>query len=362
MNLKDRHMRLRMVKKELKFGDVAAAPGQLRCGYIRGVELDFMDFDIPVMLANGLHDGPTLSITAAVHGTEIIGGEIIRRILREQIDIKELHGAVIAVPVSNILGFTWHEHVTPHDGVNMAQVFPGDPNGSLTRRLAHKIWTEVVLSSQYNIDIHHCGGPPAMPYVWCKSEIARNVETSEKALGMAKAVGLTLLHQGKDPFWGPSLWGSLTDATMMKGIPSVTIELDAPMGRVPNTIVEVGVRGTLNAMKYLKMIPGEIEKHPEDVHIIPGEFVMKASQFPRTTRGGVMIIDRSPGEFIARGETIATVYDIFGEKLEEVKMPVDGYVWSYSSALVHEGSVVAYVFGKWDPESMRGFKVPSLTS
>jgi predicted deacylase len=339
-----------MVEKELKVGNVTAKPGELKLGYIRGVELDLFDVDIPVILANGKHEGPILSITAAVHGTEISGVEVIRKVLREKVKVSELHGAIIAIPVCNPLGFAWHSHSSPQDRVNMSTIFPGDPNGSLTRRLAYKICAEVLHKSQYNIDIHHDGWP-ALPYVMCKSEIAKDEETGKKALEMAKAVGLTILHQGKDPFWG--VWGSLTDHTIMSGIPSITIEINSPMGVIANEGVDIGVRSVLNVMKYLKMIGGEIEPHPKSVRVIPGEFLMKPGKFPRARHGGVLIMEKTPGEFIRKGEIIATIYDVFGEKLEEVEMTIDGYIWAYKlESLVAEGEIVALVFTEFTPESL----------
>lgn len=341
-----------MVNKDLKIWDVIAKPGESKNGFIKGVELDFQGIDIPIIVANGKHDGPILSIAAAVHGTEISGVEVIRRVLNDKVHTNELSGAIVAVPVCNPLAFSWHEHISPQDRTNMSTVFPGDSKGSLTKRLAHKIWKEVLTRCEYNIDIHHDGWP-AIPYVLCKSEIAKNKETGDKSLAMAYSTGLTILHQGKNPFWGPNVWGSLTDATVMEGIPSATVELNAPMGRIVNDTVDLGVRAVLNVMKHLKMISGEIEKQPASACFIPGEFVFMVADFPKTTRGGVMIMQKGPGEFIRKGEKIATVYSIFGEKLEDVIMTVDGYMWASSGALVSEGSNVAPIFGKWDPELMK---------
>jgi len=340
-----------MAAKELRISSLTAMPKELTTGYIKGIESHFGTFDIPIVLANGGHDGPILSLTAVVHGNEISGIEIIRQVLRKRVNIGELHGSVVAVPVCNPLAFIWREHASPQDHANMAMVFPGDPNASLTRRLANKIWTEVLLKSQYNVDLHHCGWP-GIPYAYCKSEIARNEETGRRSVEMAKAAGLTIIHQGKDAFWGPGIWGSLTDATMMNGIPSITIELNVPRDRIFKEVVEVGVRSVLNVMKYLKMIPGQIEKHSSEVPIVPGEFVMKAAKFPRTTRGGIMVMEKEPGRFVQRGETIATVYNVFGEKLEEVKMTVDGYIWAHShSALVYEGDkAVIGIFAEWQSQ------------
>ena len=342
-----------MVKRELKFGNLVAKPGEIKTGLLRGVDLDFPKIDFPVIIANGSFDGPVLSITAAIHGTEITGVEIIRRVLTEEIDVKKLHGAIIAVPATNPLAFSWHEHATPQDRTNMAMVYPGDPNGTITRRMAHIVWTEIVSKTEYNIDLHHCGWP-GLSYVWCKSELAKDPKTADKAMGMAKAVGLTLMHQGPVPFWGPGNYGSLTDQTMMKGIPSVTIELDVPMGRIVNEIAESGVLGTLNAMRYLGMTDGEIKKQPKNIRVVPGEFTMRMDKIPESTKPGVRIFKKQPGEPIKKGEVIAIVYDIYGEKMEEVKALIDCYMWAQGPTLVSDKSRVGSIFGVWDPQKMQG--------
>jgi predicted deacylase len=143
------------MKRTVAIGSVRAKPGELKRGNLAGVQLRDSTFaPLPLLVANGEMEGSTVTVISTIHGLEIAGIEVIRRVLREQIDLSNLAGTIIAVPVGNPLAFRHLSYVTPqYDFSNMQGSFPGSPKSSTTARITHQI-SELVLKSDYFIDLH----------------------------------------------------------------------------------------------------------------------------------------------------------------------------------------------------------------
>lgn len=117
-----------------------------------GSIFDFTPVNLPVEVLNGIKDGPTIFVCSTIHGDEIIGIEIVRRLLKT-LDEKQLSGTLIAIPVVNVFGFNDRSRYLP-DRRDLNRCFPGLKNGSLASQLAHKFMQEIVLKADYGIDIH----------------------------------------------------------------------------------------------------------------------------------------------------------------------------------------------------------------
>ncbi len=116
--------------KILNVGTVQAAKGELATGTIRGIELSCGTWvDIPIILVNGMEDGPTLLVTSTEHGDEIQGIEVIRQITRHRVDPKTLRGCIIAIPVANPLAFMHHLYTSWIDNLDVSEGGCGDPGG-----------------------------------------------------------------------------------------------------------------------------------------------------------------------------------------------------------------------------------------
>jgi predicted deacylase len=139
--------------EDLVIGGETVAPGEQRAIDIRVAPMyTHDDLSITVQVVRGRRPGPTLFISAAIHGDEITGVEIIRRLLQHK-SLKYLRGTLLAIPIVNVYGFLNHSRYLP-DGRDLNRSFPGSAKGSLTGRVAHTFVQEIVLKSTHGIDLH----------------------------------------------------------------------------------------------------------------------------------------------------------------------------------------------------------------
>lgn len=338
--------------QKLKVGNVTAEKGVLKKGVIKGIELNTnVSIDIPVLVMNGAREGPTLLIVSTQHGIEIQGIEVIHKIMREKLSIDDLRGAVIGIPVENPLAYMHHQYLSWIDNLDLggggsrALLTADKPEGNTTERLAYALWEEAWSKADYVINIHCNTRPDSL--IWQGINVA-NPKTKEKLVLMAEAFGVTTMVRDRPIAEdAPPTLGNLA---AKKGVPVILIELiDGRWISEPST--SVGIRGVLNIMKALDMIDGDIEPQ-KGTPIIPG--TNRSHGIVRANRGGLIRFLKKPGEPIKKGEVFAEIYDLYGEVIEKVKMPVDGYTWAYpcgnvlgtsgSLQSVQTGANVAYVF------------------
>jgi len=338
--------------EKLTVGNVTAKRGELKKGAIKGVELNTTtSIDIPVLVMNGTRDGPTLLVVSTQHGIEIQGIEVIRKVMRERVKPKDLRGAIIGIPVENPLAYMHHQYLSWIDNLDLGGGGSGSlltadrPNGNTTERLAHALWTEAWSKADMAINIHCNTRPDSL--IWQGINIG-NPKTKDALEKMAEAFGVTTMVSNtplrED---APPTLGNLA---AKNGVPVILIELiDGRWISEPSTTA--GVKGVLNIMKVFDMIDGEVEPQ-EGFPIIPG--ACRSTGVVRANRGGLIRFFKYPGEFIKKGEAFAEIYDLYGDVLEQVKMPVDGYTWAYSCGdilgtsgslqTVQTGANVAYTF------------------
>jgi hypothetical protein len=333
--------------KRLKVGDVAVDRDEMKKGVIGGVELvNNVGIDIPVMAMNGAEDGPTLLLLQSTqHGIEIQGIEVIRRVMREELDPSKLRGSVIGIPVANPLAYMHHQYLSWIDNLDVGGVNADNPRGNTTERLACSLWTEAWSKADLVVNIHCNTRPDSLVYQWIN---VGNPATREKIVRMAEAFGVTtIVSDSPSDEAAPPTLGNLASR---KGIPVILEELiDGRWISEPST--GVGVRGVLNIMRTFDMIEGDIEPQ-RGIPIVKG--VNRSYGIVRANRGGLIRFFKKPGEFFRKGDVLAEIYDLYGDIVEEVPMPVDGYVWAYpcGSSLgtsgglqaVQSGANIAYAF------------------
>jgi predicted deacylase len=336
----------------LKVGTAAAKRGELQKGVIKGVELNTtVPIDIPVLVMNGSKDGPTLLIVSTQHGIEIQGIEVILRIMRERVNPKDLRGAIIGIPVENPLAFMHHQYLSWIDNLDLggggsaSPLTANHPHGTATERLAHVLWNEAWSKADMVLNIHCNVRPDSLFFTEVN---VGNPSTREKLERMAKAFGVTNVVESIPV--NASAPDTLANLAVKNGVPDILIELiDGRWISEPSTTV--GVRGVLNIMKEFDMIDGEIEPQ-KNIIVIPG--VCTSHGIVRANRGGIIRFKKSPGEFLKKGDIFAEIYDLYGDVLEKVKSPVDGYIWAYpcgdilgtpgSLQAVQTGANIAYAF------------------
>jgi len=330
------------VSKELVIGDVTASRGEFKKGILGGVKLiNGSSIDIPFMVMNGVEDGPTLLLTSTQHGVELQGIEVIRKVMREILDPKLLRGAVIGIPVANPLAFFHYQYRSWTDNQDVGIVRADMPDGGSTERLTYTQWTEAWSKADMIINIHCNSRPSALIYQWIN---IGNPKTKEKLEKMAKAFGVTTIVSDRPISEdAPPTLGNLSASN---GIPVILYELiDGRWISEPST--SAGVKGVLNTMKAFDMIDGEPEAQ-EGFPIVPGAGTSMGPRAMQANASGLIRFLKLPGEPIKEGEVYAEVYDLYGDVLEQIKMPFDGYVWANLTTgnviAILEGSGVGYVF------------------
>jgi predicted deacylase len=335
----------------LKVGTAQAARGELATGTIRGVELSCGTWiDLPVIVINGVEDGPTLLLTSTEHGDEIQGIEVIRQVTRHHVDPKNLKGAIIAIPVSNPLAFMHQLYKSWIDNEDVSGISAEYKEGdyvSTTAILAKAIWENAYKKADMVINFHCNIRPTALIFQIVDN---RNPEIRQTVEKMAEVFGVTAIYEGGDEKLFSDEPPTLANLAQREGIPVLMIEL-IEGGRISEPSTTAGVRGVLNVMKESKMLPGEIEPQT-GFPIIPGRCYYH--KMIRCVRGGVIHPFKFPGEFIKKGEVIARTYDVWGEAVEDIEMPVDGYIWAFCfgmqlgtaghTQIVNSGDEIAFAF------------------
>jgi predicted deacylase len=304
---------------DFTLANVTVSPGRIGFGVLATAYLpDSTPVNVPLIVVHGEHPGPTLLLTAAMHGPEIPGCEVIRRITREAVDPSNLRGTIIALPIVNPFAFSNHSMGAPQDGYNMNRVFPGQENGLLTHRLAYQVFHQAVPLADAIIDLH-ANPTPAIMFSLYRNQPS---EVGARAAAMAAAYGITTIQMRLENEAHRS--GTMGDAAQALGKPSLTIEL-LSWRRALEDSVRSGVRGTLNVMKHLGMLDGELEAQ-EDVPVIPG----KLSRVEITAeKGGLVHFLSDAGAAVKKGEVIARIVNPYGDLMEEVASPVDGWILAY---------------------------------
>lgn len=339
----------------MKIGDLDVALGELRYGPLGHVELsDSTKVNIPMLVRRGNRKGPLCAMAAAVHGFEIIGAEVACRLLRKEIDSDELSGTLVAFPASNPLAFQSGHYESPQDNCNLSvqDFFNGNAAGSATQRIACLIGN-VLQKADYVLDIHGSGPEPSMCFVVSPDAYASSDYVRQETIRMAKATGLTLTRfkpeAGLPGFYGKEVAAvGVSRGAVAHGIPAITVELK-DWGHLNKTVISVGVTCIKNALKAVGMLRGESEKIPGEPRV---EGWSNLWGFARPSRGGLIHILTEPGEKLQKGEVIAEIYDIYGDKVEEILMPVDGFCstiqggWHGRYNAIATGDIAAIIWEK----------------
>lgn len=260
--------------------------------------------NVPFIIARGAKPGPTLGICAAVHGNELNGIQIIRALLSD-LNLNELSGTVICVPVVNVAAFNLGQR-NFIDGVDLNNVFPGKKEGKPSEQFAYIFSRTFLPPLEYLIDIHTASdGRLNTMYVRADLE-------SKIAKEMAMNVNPQIVLHGKGGD------GTLRGNAMKLGIPAITIEAGNP-NVVQGRMVFEGEVGIRNVMVTLGMLKGHntINRHP---------VICKSSRWLRTTNGGFLYPRFGLGDMITKGQVIAQLFDLFGTVTHEYKAPEDGIV------------------------------------
>lgn len=284
-------------------------------------------FSIPVEVVHGQHPGPRVWISAAVHGDELNGIEIIRSVL-EKVEPAHLHGAVIAVPIVNVFGFLYQDRYLP-DRRDLNRSFPGSKSGSLASRLAHLFMAEIVKGCTHGIDLHTGSNHRTnLPQVRANLKDAETRRCAE-----AFHAPMMMHSQTRD--------GSLREAATRQGIHALLYEAGEPL-RFDQDSIHVGVDGVLRVLHALEMIEHS-PSHPE----IKTMEVSKSSWI-RARASGIFRLGVKLGEQVEKKQIVGVIGDAFGDLRSTIRTPKAGVIIGHTTnplvnrgdALVHLGDLI----------------------
>ncbi|MGH6718396.1 MAG: succinylglutamate desuccinylase/aspartoacylase family protein [Alphaproteobacteria bacterium] len=261
---------------------------------------------MPVQVVNGHRTGPRLFVSAALHGDEINGVEIIRRMLRDP-EIGALHGTLVAIPIVNVFGFVAGSRYLP-DRRDLNRSFPGSATGSLAGRLAHVFINEVLARCTHGIDLHtaaiHRDNLP---------QVRANIDDAA-ILGMARAFGApVVINAGERD-------GSLRQEAARRKIPVIVYEGGEAL-RFQGDVIRIGARGVRRVMRAIGMLRSRSRTAPP-----PEPLIARSSAWVRAPGGGILRVEVRLGQHVEADERMGVVADPFGENEVVIKAKTRGIV------------------------------------
>ncbi len=278
---------------------------------------------LPVTVINGSYQGPKLWLSAAIHGDEVNGVEIIRQVL-QKISPSLLKGTLIAVPIVNIFGFIEQSRYLP-DRRDLNRSFPGSKRGSLGSRLAHLFMEEIVRKSTHGIDLHTASDHRKnLPQIRANLHDGQTYECAK-----AFAAPVTIYSQTRD--------GSLREAAAKQGIPILLYEAGEAL-RFDENAIKVGVEGIMRVMASLNMYPLEMYLEPKPV------LEVNETKWVRASRSGILRLYVELGQKVIKKQLLGVISDAFGEKNTTVNAPCTGMViGSLQNPLVNQGDAIVHL-------------------
>jgi predicted deacylase len=315
-------------------GGRTVVPGETSQLEIRVARLFTGDWlALPMQVLHGPCPGPCVCLSATLHGDEINGLEIIRRVLH-QVNVLELCGTIVAAPVVNVFGFLHQDRYLP-DRRDLNRCFPGSRTGSLASRLANFFVTEVLSRCQYAID-YHTGSlhRDNLPQIRAQLDVA---ETRR----LAEVFGAPMIFQA------PLVKGSLRQTAVKRGVHLLLFEGGEPL-RFNDDAITTGVVGTMRVLKELAMVEGS--------HLPPpaAPFVGRRTRWVRASRSGIFHPSVELGQRVERGQSLGLIaYDVFGQEARSVAAPLAGLVIGQTRIpLVNRGDALVHLAGP-KPEPAR---------
>jgi predicted deacylase len=317
-------------------GSISVQPGNKATGLLElSRTAEGTPFGVPVVIVNGAVKGPTLTIVCGIHGDEYDGMTAAANAMRK-LSPSDMRGSVVLFPVTNMPAFSAGMRISPIDQVNLNSIFPGDPEGSFSKRLAFALFKEIMERSNYLLDLHSGGNTlNVCPYVICHVE----GEYGHLSEGLARAYGVSSILRTKTR--GDWVAGTLYAEATVRGVPAILPEAGGE-GRLKKSSIEIHERGIMNVMRYLKMIAGEV-KTPEKLTFLSNVRGLGGG-YLRATKSGLLNLSIEAGDVVSRGDKIGEILDVFGELREQIISPKNGMITDLRTLpLVREGDAVAFL-------------------
>lgn len=294
---------------------------------------DFTTTGIPVVVIRGKKSGPTLFVSAAIHGDEINGVDIVKRLLNHK-RLRYLRGTLIAVPIVNVFGFNTKSRYLP-DRRDLNRCFPGLANGSMASQMAHIFMNEIVMKCTHGIDLHtgaiHRSNLPQVRGSFDHAETRR--------IGEAFSAPVMIHSSLRD--------GSLREAAGERNIPVVLFEGGEAL-RFDETVSRTGVRGIIRVMEAIDMLPCK-----GGVCVVSKSFIARNSQWIRAPHSGILTVRKHLGDRVKSGEVLGIISDPIGDHSLELRSKFTGIIIGVSMIpLFNKGDAVFHIASFDDSKSV----------
>lgn len=279
--------------------------------------------DLPVYIFRGTGQGPTVLLSGGLHGDEINGIEIIRRLIDEDHLANPIKGSVVAIPVMNIFGFLNFSRDVP-DGKDVNRSFPGSPSGSLAARIANFITKNILPAIDFGIDFH-TGGAQRFNFPQI-----RFAAKDSKALGLAEIFGAPVILQSG------LLNNSLRKEAFKMGKTILVYEGGESM-RIDEEVVSLGMNGALRVLHHHGLVSDRPESAQESIRC-------ETSVWIRAKRSGIYKGSVKSGALVSKGDILGVITDPFGEFSTFVKTPSNGIVVGHNNMpVVNQGDALIHL-------------------
>lgn len=282
---------------------------------------------IPIIIERSTIDGPTVLFTAAIHGDEINGVEIVRQLIVQKIN-KPKTGTIICIPIVNVFGFVNKSREFP-DGRDLNRVFPGSKNGSLASRFAYHILKEIMPLVDYTVDFH-AGGASRF-----------NVPQIRIVSGNDELKKLADIFDAPFTLFSKNIPGSFRNSGSKMGVKMLLFEGGKSL-EINKTVATEAVNGVKRLLYSLNMLSTKqiVEKQKK-----PTTYIEKSS-WVRATCSGLLHDNSLIGVYVKKGDVLGLITDPFGKFEQKVKAPNDGYIINANlSPIVYEGDAIYHLSG-----------------
>ncbi len=278
--------------------------------------------EIPVIVSRGKLEGPTVLLTAGLHGDELNGVDIVRQIVHKKINIPK-RGTIICIPVINIFGFINKSREFP-DGRDMNRVFPGSKDGSLAGRFAYHLLKSIIPLVDYAIDFH-AGGQSRFnaPQI----RVAPNDKELEE---------LAMIFQPPFLLYSNQIAGSFRNACAKRQVKMLLFEGGKSLD-INKEVSDMAVEGVKRFLAHFNMLQDNFGIKEQAKPTI----IIEKAQWIRSKRSGLLHDQVEIGSFVEKGGTLAEISDPYGMENIKIKAPFSGYVINVNhSPIVYQGDAI----------------------
>jgi uncharacterized protein len=311
------------VNVQSRFLDVPVVTGEVVKRRVAVGELpDGSPLQIPVLTVGGRDQGPTVYLQAGLHGDEMTGIEICRRVIAE-LDPAAVRGTLVVVPLANVPAHLTRTRGYLHEErwlIDINRIFPGNPEGLLTERIASVLFDAFVRQADLTIDLHSAlDGCDIAPFVYIDPD-----DDETGTLEIRERVGRAFLtpyvyYKRRGSRFGTS---DLSRSMSAQADAARLAEVSAEMGesrRVSDAFVPIGVRGLWNALRAAGVLDGDVQSRDDQRRFTSFTIV-------HATRGGGLRLSVDLGDEITAGQPLGEIVDVFGDRIEALVAPAAGFI------------------------------------